>query len=91
VACFDGGNFILGGLILKEQKYVDFGLALVNGCNDIYISTLTGIASEVFRWVKNTTFPNDLNNPGSDAADAAFYQNAGFYMTDGNYILRPEF
>jgi mannosyl-oligosaccharide alpha-1,2-mannosidase len=26
VACFAGGNFLLGGKVLKEQKYVDFGL-----------------------------------------------------------------
>jgi mannosyl-oligosaccharide alpha-1,2-mannosidase len=32
LACFDGGNFILGGLVLKEQKYIDFGLQLVDSC-----------------------------------------------------------
>jgi mannosyl-oligosaccharide alpha-1,2-mannosidase len=32
LACFDGGNFILGGLVLKQQKYIDFGLQLVEAC-----------------------------------------------------------
>lgn len=26
LACFHGGNFILGGIVLKEQKYIDFGV-----------------------------------------------------------------
>jgi mannosyl-oligosaccharide alpha-1,2-mannosidase len=26
VECFAGGNFLLGGSVLKEQKYIDFGL-----------------------------------------------------------------
>jgi len=90
LACFDGGNFILGGLVLKEQKYIDFGLALVNGCHDTYVSTLTGIGPEVFRWVTKTTAANDTNNPGPSASQTAFYDTAGFYITDSVYILRPE-
>ncbi|KUJ20463.1 glycoside hydrolase [Mollisia scopiformis] len=90
LACFDGGNFILAGLVLKEQKYTDFGLALVNACHDTYISTLTGIGPEVFRWVTNTTAANDTDNPGPSADQEAFYAKAGFYITDSVYILRPE-
>ncbi|KAL1634089.1 hypothetical protein SLS58_010836 [Diplodia intermedia] len=40
LACFDGGSFILGGLVLQEQRYVDFGLKLVDGCEAIYNQTL---------------------------------------------------
>lgn len=36
LACFNGGNFILGGLVLDEQKYIDFGLQLVAACEDTY-------------------------------------------------------
>jgi mannosyl-oligosaccharide alpha-1,2-mannosidase len=90
VACFDGGSFILGGLTLKEQKYIDFGLELVNGCHDTYISDLTGIGPEVFRWVTNSTAANDTNNPGPPSDQASFYEKAGFYITNGEYILRPE-
>lgn len=90
VACFDGGSFILGGLVLKEQKYIDFGLALVNGCHDTYVSTLTGIGPEVFRWVEKNTAANDTDNPPPPADEAAFYEKAGFYITNGNYNLRPE-
>ena len=87
MACFDGGNFILAGLVLDEQKYIDFGLELVAGCEDTYNSTLTGIGPETFKWV-------DSNNPnateGVPANQTAFYEEAGFWITDSVYILRPE-
>jgi mannosyl-oligosaccharide alpha-1,2-mannosidase len=83
LACFAGGNFLLGGNALGEQKYIDFGLALVNGCHDTYTSTLTGIGPETFAW--STTGTN-----GVPANDQAFYKKAGFYITSSGYILRPE-
>lgn len=80
LTCFDGGNFLLGGSVLGRQDYVDFGLALVNGCHDLYNSTLTGIGPESFSW--NTT--------GVDSTNEAFYNANGFYITDPLYDLRPE-
>ena len=80
LACFDGGNFILGGLVLNEQRYIDFGLQLVNACEDTYNQTLTGIGPESFSW----------NASAVPANQTAFYQRAGFYITDSSYILRPE-
>lgn len=82
LACFDGGNFILGGLVLNEQKYVDFGLSLVAACEDTYNQTLTQIGPETFAW-----------NPPSgtlNATQQAFYERAGFYIVNSQYILRPE-
>ena len=80
LACFDGGNFILGGLVLKQQKYIDFGLQLVNSCEDTYNQTLTKIGPEGFAW--------DAGSVPSGQAD--FYKRAGFYITSGAYVLRPE-
>jgi len=76
--------------VLDEQKYTDFGLALVAGCEDTYASTLTGIGPEIFNWVENGTNSSDPNNPPPPADQLAFYQKAGFYITDSDYILRPE-
>ncbi|KAL2063044.1 hypothetical protein VTL71DRAFT_6116 [Oculimacula yallundae] len=90
LACFDGGSFILGGLVLKEQKYIDFGLALVKGCHDTYTSTLTGIGPEIFRWVEKDTASNDTTNAPPPANQTAFYEKAGFYITNSAYGLRPE-
>ncbi|TKA28340.1 Mannosyl-oligosaccharide alpha-1,2-mannosidase 1B [Salinomyces thailandicus] len=80
LACFDGGNFILGGLVLNEQKYIDFGLKLVAACEDTYNQTLTGIGPEVFSW----------NASMVPADQQEFYDRAGFYITNSQYILRPE-
>jgi len=80
LTCFDGGNFLLGGKVLNRQDYIDFGLALVNGCHDTYISTLTGIGPEAFSW-NTTTLPAD---------QAAFYAKSGFWIENGQYITRPE-
>jgi mannosyl-oligosaccharide alpha-1,2-mannosidase len=30
VNCFAGGNFLLGGKVLNQQKYIDFGLVSIN-------------------------------------------------------------
>lgn len=84
MACFDGGNFLLAGSVLDEKKYIDFGLELVAACEDTYNQTLTGIGPEGFAWTVN----------GSDSAPPAdqkeFYERAGFWVTSGYYILRPE-
>jgi mannosyl-oligosaccharide alpha-1,2-mannosidase len=87
VACFAGGNFILGGLTLNEQKYIDFGLALVDGCHATYNSTVTGLGPEAFRWVQtgNTTVQRAV-----PADQAAFYATSGFWLDSPGYILRPE-
>ena len=83
MACFDGGNFILAGQVLGEQKYTDFGLQLVDACEDTYNSTLTGIGPEIFSWTVNGTV-------GVPSDQLAFYEKAGFWITDAEYILRPE-
>ncbi|KAH8593366.1 glycoside hydrolase [Bisporella sp. PMI_857] len=90
LACFDGGNFILGGLVLKQQKYVDFGLALTEGCRNTYASTATGIGPEVFRWVEKDTPTNSKANPPPPANQVEFFNKAGFWSTGSNYVLRPE-
>lgn len=80
LACFDGGNFILGGQVLDKQEYIDFGLKLVNGCHETYTATATGIGPESFGW-----------DPAKVPSDqAAFYNRTGFYIRSGAYILRPE-
>ncbi|KAF2458611.1 hypothetical protein BDY21DRAFT_340773 [Lineolata rhizophorae] len=80
LTCFDGGNFILGGLVLDEPKYVHFGLSLVEGCHETYTATLTGIGPERFGW-SNSSVPADQRE---------FYRENGFYITSSDYVLRPE-
>jgi mannosyl-oligosaccharide alpha-1,2-mannosidase len=80
LACFDGGNFILAGQVLGADKYVQYGLDLVEGCHDTYTSTKTRIGPEQFSW-DETKIP---------ANQSAFYNASGFYITDAGYQLRPE-
>ena len=80
LTCFDGGNFLLGGTVLGRQDYIDFGLALVDGCFDTYNATATGIGPEEFSW----------NTMGLGADEEAFYEENGFYITNPLYDLRPE-
>lgn len=77
-------------MVLKEQKYVDFGLSLVNGCYSTYASELTGIGPEGFAWVEADTPVNDTINHQPPPDQEAFYRKAGFWNSDGSYILRPE-
>ncbi|KAH7135697.1 mannosyl-oligosaccharide alpha-1,2-mannosidase-like protein [Dendryphion nanum] len=80
LACFDGGNFILGGQVLNRQDYIDFGLELVNGCHETYIGTATGIGPEVFGW-----------DPASVPANQQqLFNTSGFYILNSGYQLRPE-
>ena len=80
LACFDGGNFILAGAVLGEQKYIDFGLVLTDSCHLTYNSTVTGIGPEIFSW-NTTTLP---------ANQTDFYNEHGFWIEDSFYDLRPE-
>lgn len=90
MACFDGGNIILGGLTLNEQRYVDFGLELVAGCHDTYTQTETGIGPEVFRWQDGALPLDASNNPGPPEDQARFFGRAGFWISSSGYALRPE-
>ena len=80
LACFDGGNFILGGQVLNEQKYIDFGLALVDGCRATYASTATKIGPEIFGWDAALV----------PASQTDFFAKNGFYILNAGYQLRPE-
>jgi mannosyl-oligosaccharide alpha-1,2-mannosidase len=80
LACFDGGNFILGGLVLGEQRYIDFGLSLVDSCEDTYAQTATRIGPETWKWSETV----------DGGKGDTFYNRAGFDIVVGTYNLRPE-
>lgn len=83
LACFIGGNFILGGQALKVQKYIDYGLELTSGCHETYARTASHIGPELFSWDASKI-------PASDTTTRNFFQKNGYYVTSGYYILRPE-
>ncbi|KAK7942760.1 uncharacterized protein PG986_011873 [Apiospora aurea] len=89
LACFDGGNFILGGLTLDKPVYVQFGIELAYSCHETYTATVTGIGPEGFAWQVGSAANTSSNQP-VPAEQANFYKEAGFWITSGDYILRPE-
>ena len=80
LACFDGGNFLLGGSVLGRQDYIDYGLLLTEACHNTYDSDLTKIGPEIFDW--------DASSVPANQTD--FYNEHGFFITDSDYDLRPE-
>ncbi|KAI1369825.1 glycoside hydrolase family 47 protein [Xylaria arbuscula] len=90
LACFDGGNIILGGLTLDNEDYIKFGLELVEGCHATYIGTVTGIGPESFRWQDSELPKNASNNAGAPTAQATFYEDKGYWISSSAYVLRPE-
>lgn len=90
MASFAGGNFILGGILLGEQKYIDFGIHLAESYYETYRGTPTGIGPEGFRWTA-AELPTDSEfNLEPPAGLEGFYEAAGFWATSTAYILRPE-
>jgi mannosyl-oligosaccharide alpha-1,2-mannosidase len=89
VASFAGGNFILGGILLGEQRYIDFGIVITESYYETYRQTASGIGPEGFRWV-DSALPSGGNNSPPPEEDEVFYEEAGFWATSPVYILRPE-
>ncbi|KAH7931258.1 glycoside hydrolase family 47 protein [Leucogyrophana mollusca] len=88
LACFYGGNWILGGKMANNETIVNYGLQLTDACWNTYASTATGIGPESFAYISS-----DGNYTGGSAPDASamsFYNEHGFYITGADYILRPE-
>lgn len=91
VASVCGGSFILGGFLLQNQTYVDFGLELTKSYYEVYRQSPAGIGPETFRWV-------DDHQPASRRTAslpppkkrASFYEKSGYWATSPEYILRPE-
>lgn len=84
-ACFDGGNFILGGLTLNRKDLVDFGLRLTESCHAVYASTVTHIGPDSWSWQDSK---NKNTNPPKDQQDR--FKKSGYWINDASFRLRPE-
>ncbi|KAG6901597.1 hypothetical protein C0995_010157 [Termitomyces sp. Mi166 len=88
LACFHGGNWILGGKLLNNDTIVNIGLQLADACWNTYASTETGIGPESFAYISFDGGFTGGSPPDSDELE--FNAKHGFYITDGVYIQRPE-
>ncbi|KAI5463631.1 glycoside hydrolase family 47 protein [Mariannaea sp. PMI_226] len=89
LASFSGGNFILGGILLQEEKYIKFGIELTESYYHTYQENPSGIGPEGFHWVDSKK-PTGGSNPLPPSNLADFYTKTGFWVSSPGYILRPE-
>ncbi|KDQ18619.1 glycoside hydrolase family 47 protein [Botryobasidium botryosum FD-172 SS1] len=88
LACFVGGNWILGGKLVNNDTIVDYGLKLVDTCHNTYASTRTHIGPESLAFVgSDQPITAEMSVP---IDQKGFYDQHGFYITNGYYFLRPE-
>ncbi|TID23753.1 gb [Venturia nashicola] len=94
LACFDGGNILLGAQVMYESIHTprsygkwgqndlddiyQFGLDLVEGCHYVYSHTTTGIGPDFFSWRAQDTI--NLKTPFFSTPESM----------DRAYGLRPE-
>ncbi|KDR80124.1 hypothetical protein GALMADRAFT_61912 [Galerina marginata CBS 339.88] len=89
LACFHGGNWLLGGKLTNNQTVVDIGLRLVDACWNTYASTSMGIGPESFAFVsQDGSYTGSTSIPSP--SQITFNLEHGFYITGSYYILRPE-
>ncbi len=63
---------------------------MTEACRATYTATVTGIGPETFRWQDANIASNASNNRPPPDAQASFYNQAGFWIDNANYVLRPE-
>lgn len=87
--CFHAGNWLLGGKLMNNDTIVDIALRLNDACWNTYQGDATGIGPEAFAFISSD---GDFTGPGNvvSAADRAFYEKHGYYITAADYIQRPE-
>ncbi|KAJ7256730.1 seven-hairpin glycosidase [Mycena rebaudengoi] len=85
LACFSGGNWIMGGKLLDNATIVNFGLNLTDSCMNTY-NTPTGIGGGEFAFVT----ADGKGTPPSSAAQQAEFNSFGFYNIDNGWYMRPE-
>ncbi|KAL0959972.1 hypothetical protein HGRIS_011634 [Hohenbuehelia grisea] len=89
LACFHGGNWILGGKLLNNDTIVDYGLELTDACWNTYASTHTGLGPETFEFMSPNELPSRWDVKPT-AEQLRFYNEHGFFISASNYYMRPE-
>ncbi|KAH6917982.1 alpha-mannosidase 1 [Coprinopsis sp. MPI-PUGE-AT-0042] len=105
LACFHGGNWLLGGRLLNNDTVVDHGLRLIDACWNTYESakyalSCPSLASILTSPLSTGIGPETWSFTSSDGSytgqaapspdQATFNSQHGFYITDGRYQMRPE-
>ncbi|KAF8540423.1 glycoside hydrolase [Trichophaea hybrida] len=87
LACFAGGNMMLGGTYLMRPDIVALGKELVETCRRTYEATATGIGPEYWHW-------DPAGQVSAFTADTEWHQmqrnKTGWWVIDARWMLRPE-
>lgn len=75
LACFIGGNFILGSTVLDRKDYLEYGLAFSEFCANGYRYAASGIGPILYSW-NTTLLASNFTNQTS------LYQEAGWFIPD---------
>jgi len=86
LACFIGGNFILGGAVLDRPEYTDYGLKFSEFCANGYRYAASGIGPILYSW--NETLLQDPDLHLANQTD--LYQRAGWFIPDNSAFFNGQ-
>lgn len=76
LACFIGGNFILGFTVFQRAAYLDYGLQFSEFCANGYREAASGIGPILYSWNTTLLSTEDFSNQTS------LYDRAGWFIPD---------
>jgi len=85
LACFHGGNWIMGGQLLNNQTIVDYGLQLTDACINTYAGTATNIGPNGFAFISEQGTFTGGSEPTEE--QKAFNEEHGYYITGKQYLV----
>ena len=76
LACFIGGNFILGSTVLDRPDYLQYGLEFSEFCANGYRYAASGIGPIIYSWNTSILHTANFSNQTS------LYEEAGWFISD---------
>ncbi|KAI3392922.1 hypothetical protein diail_4971 [Diaporthe ilicicola] len=87
---FSGGSFILGGVALEEPRYVDYGLEMAEGCQQIYRQTATKLGPVDWAWLGSRIDNSSGQVLPVPEDQAESYERAVFFITGQTAAIGAE-
>ncbi|KAF8445442.1 mannosyl-oligosaccharide alpha-1,2-mannosidase-like protein [Kalaharituber pfeilii] len=88
LACFAGGNFLLGGKYLNREDIIQLGLDIVDACHHTYVTSTTRVGPENFAWIPEPPLQPTYQPEGE--GQRRQLREKGFWISDARWMLRPE-
>ncbi|KAM5350516.1 hypothetical protein ACJ41O_007021 [Fusarium nematophilum] len=88
--CAAGGQFIYGGAMFKDQRYIDFGLNVTKSCWRMAKSMPSSLPPLHFRWLDSELTPKTTRNQLPPIKFAKFAEKTGIWPLNAEYRLTGE-